>query len=113
MSNTDDKKHIQSAKFLDLKPQADIEGKNEIKYFIDVPLHVTVELGHAKGTFRDLLELEEGTIIELNKQAGESVDLIVNKHTLAKGEVVVIDENFGVRITEISDTTDIDKKALL
>ena len=68
---------------------------------MDVPLEVTVELGRTSKTIKDILEFAPGTIIELNKIAGESVDVLVNGKNVAKGEVVVIEENFGVRITEI------------
>lgn len=67
----------------------------------DVPLEIGVEVGRAKRTIRDILALSSGSIIELDKQAGDPVDIIVNGRLLAHGEVVVIDENFGVRITEI------------
>ncbi|MDD5874001.1 MAG: flagellar motor switch protein FliN, partial [Clostridia bacterium] len=60
-----------------------------------------VELGRTSKTIKDILEFAPGTIIELNKIAGESVDVLVNGKNVAKGEVVVIEENFGVRITEI------------
>lgn len=68
---------------------------------LDIPLKVTVELGRTKRTVKDILELSAGSIIELDKLAGEPVDVLVNEKLVAKGEVVVIDENFGVRITDI------------
>ncbi|WP_035172007.1 flagellar motor switch phosphatase FliY [Caldanaerobius polysaccharolyticus] len=67
----------------------------------DVPLEVTVELGRTHKLIKEILELGPGSIIELNKAAGEPVDILVNGKNVAKGEVVVIDENFGVRIIEI------------
>ncbi|MHC1746212.1 MAG: flagellar motor switch phosphatase FliY [Negativicutes bacterium] len=72
-----------------------------ISLIMDVPLQVTVELGRTRKLIRDILELVPGSIIELDKLAGEPVDVLVNGKLIAKGEVVVIDENFGVRITEI------------
>ena len=72
-----------------------------IGLILDVPLQVTVELGRTKKTIKDILELSNGSIVELDKLAGEPVDIHVNGKLLAKGEVVVIDENFGVRITDI------------
>src|SRR5699024_2292162 len=68
---------------------------------LDIPLRVTVELGRTKRAIKDILELSAGSIIELDKLAGEPVDVLVNEKPVAKGEVVVIDENFGVRITDI------------
>jgi len=66
-----------------------------------VPLQVTVELGRARRLVRDILSLGVGSIVELDKLAGEPVDVLVNGKLIARGEVVVVDENFGVRITEI------------
>jgi flagellar motor switch protein FliN/FliY len=76
------------------------ERKN-ISIIMDVPLEVTVELGRTKKYIREILEFGPGSIIELDKLAGEPVDILVNGKAIAKGEVVVIDENFGVRITDI------------
>lgn len=76
------------------------ESRN-LNLLLDIPLQVTVELGRTKRTVKDILELTSGSIIELDKLAGEPVDILVNNRHIAKGEVVVIDENFGVRITDI------------
>lgn len=70
---------------------------------MDVPLQVTVELGRTQRLIKDILEFSPGSIIELDKLAGEPVDILVNGKHIAKGEVVVIDESFGVRITDIAD----------
>ncbi|MED3497073.1 flagellar motor switch phosphatase FliY [Brevibacillus agri] len=67
----------------------------------DIPLQVTVELGRTKKLIREILDLSAGSIIQLDKLAGEHVDILVNNKLIAKGEVVVIDENFGVRVTDI------------
>ena len=69
-------------------------------------MSLTVELGRTKMYIKDILGLGEGSIIELDKLAGEPVDLLVNGKLIAKGEVVVIDENFGVRVTDIVSPTD-------
>jgi flagellar motor switch protein FliN/FliY len=66
-----------------------------------IPLKLTVELGRTQKLIRDILDLSQGSIVELDKLAGEPVDILVNDQLIAKGEVVVIDENFGVRVTEI------------
>lgn len=68
---------------------------------LDVPLKVTVELGRTRMQIRDVLELGKGSVVELDKLAGEPVDLLVNGKLIARGEVVVIDENFGIRVTDI------------
>ena len=67
----------------------------------DVPLEVTVELGRTSKSISDILEFAPGTIIELDKIAGEPIDVLVNGKFVAKGEVVVIEESFGIRVTEI------------
>ncbi|MGN0482772.1 MAG: flagellar motor switch phosphatase FliY [Lachnospiraceae bacterium] len=79
---------------------AGFEQEN-IDLIMDVPLEVVVELGRTKKTIHDILEFSPGTIIELNKIAGEPIDVLVNGKYVAKGEVVVIEESFGIRITEI------------
>ncbi len=84
--------------------QADVNPlvqQENIELIMDVPLEVTVELGRVSKSIKDILDFAPGTIVELNKIAGEAVDVLVNGKYVAKGEVVVIEENFGVRITEI------------
>ncbi len=76
------------------------EARN-LNMLLDIPLQVAVELGRTKRSVKEILELSGGSIIELDKLAGEPVDILVNNRLIAKGEVVVIDENFGVRITDI------------
>lgn len=93
---------VQSAQFTPLNTQPVQVNDANIGLILDVPLSVTVELGRTKKSIKDILELTNGSIVELDKLAGEPVDIQVNGKFLAKGEVVVIDENFGVRITEIA-----------
>lgn len=73
---------------------------------LDIPLKVTVELGRTKKSIKDILDLSSGSIIELDKLAGEPVDILVNEKLVAEGEVVVIEENFGVRVTDIISQSD-------
>lgn len=75
--------------------------RNNIDLLLDVPLQVTVELGRVKMLVREVVELATGSIVEIDKAAGEPVDVMVNGRLVARGEVVVIEDNFGVRITEI------------
>ncbi len=75
--------------------------QSNISLLMDVYMEMTVELGRTKRLIKDILQMGEGTIIALDKLAGEPVDILVNHKLIAKGEVVVIDENFGVRVTEI------------
>lgn len=81
-------------------------GGGNLNLLMDVQMSLTVELGRTKMYIKDILGLGEGSIIELDKLAGEPVDLLVNGKLIAKGEVVVIDENFGVRVTDIVSPTD-------
>lgn len=81
-----------------------VEGvKEQISLIQDVPLEVVVELGRTNKSIKEILEFSPGVVIELNKMAGEPIDILINNKFIAKGEVVVIDENFGIRITEIID----------
>lgn len=83
-----------------------VPKKQNLELLFDIPLQVSVELGQTKKTIKEVLELSPGVIIELDKLAGEPVDILINHRPVAKGEVVVIDENFGVRITEIINQRD-------
>ena len=93
--------NVQPVQFAPLVQQTVHANDNNINLIMDVPLQVTVELGRTRKLIRDILELAPGSVIELDKLAGEAVDILVNGKLIAKGEVVVIDDNFGVRITEI------------
>ncbi|MGM0827190.1 MAG: flagellar motor switch phosphatase FliY [Bacillota bacterium] len=103
--------NVQPATFSNFEPTTlgQQETKN-LNMLLDIPLQVTVELGRTNRSVRDILELSSGSIIELDKLAGEPVDILVNSQLMAKGEVVVIDENFGVRITDIVSQSDRIKK---
>lgn len=79
---------------------------NNIDLLLDIPLQVTVELGRTKKMVKEILEVSPGSIIELDKLAGEPVDILVNNKLIAVGEVVVIDDNFGVRVTDILSPMD-------
>jgi len=89
-------------------PRLDAEKKNQphsqernLEMLFDVPLQISVELGRTSMSIKEILQLSPGSVIELDKLAGEPVDLMVNGKLVAKGEVVVTEENFAVRITEI------------
>nr|WP_318711750.1 flagellar motor switch protein FliN [uncultured Treponema sp.] len=93
--------NVQSLQFPNFVQGISSAEQGNISLIMDVFMEMTVELGRTKKTIKDILGLGEGTIIELDKLAGEPVDILVNHKPIAKGEVVVIDENFGVRVTEI------------
>lgn len=73
----------------------------ELEFILDIPLEVSVEIGRTRMLIKDLLKLNQGSIIELDKFAGEPVEIYVNGKLMAKGEVVVVNDRFGVRVTEI------------
>src|SRR5699024_11154385 len=98
---------VQTASFSEFQP-VDLSTKNQrnLDMLLDVPLQVTVELGRTRQNVSEILELASGSIIELDKLAGEPVDVLVNNKLIAKGEVVVIEENCGVRVKEIVSKAD-------
>ena len=93
--------NVQSVQFPSLQQGPAQQEQGNISLLMDVYMEMTVELGRTRKLIREILGMGEGTIIELDKLAGEPVDILVNHKLIAKGEVVVIDENFGVRVTEI------------
>lgn len=93
--------NVQPAQFQSFEDSRISAEKKNISLIMDVPLQITVELGRTHRLIKDILEFGPGSIIELDKLAGEPVDILVNGKNIAKGEVVVIDESFGVRITDI------------
>jgi flagellar motor switch protein FliN/FliY len=93
--------NVQSVQFPNLMPHGGPQEAGNISLIMDVFMEMTVELGRTRKLIKEILAMGEGTIIELDKLAGEPVDILVNHKLIAKGEVVVIDENFGVRVTEI------------
>lgn len=92
---------VDQAQFAHLEQKSPGPLKTDIDIILDVPLKITVELGRTELRIRQVLELGPGSIVELDKLAGEPVDVLVNGKLIAKGEVVVIDEDFGVKITDI------------
>lgn len=99
--------NVQQAQFASFEaPNISQSEARNLNMLLDIPLQVTVELGRTKHSVKEILQLASGSIIELDKLAGEPVDILVNSRLIAKGEVVVIEENFGVRITDIISQTD-------
>ncbi len=98
--------NVQSVQFPNLQAQGSQPDVGNISLLMDVYMEMTVELGRTKKPIKEILGMGEGTIIELDKLAGEPVDILVNHKLIATGEVVVIDENFGVRVTEIVSPTE-------
>ncbi|WP_251554536.1 flagellar motor switch phosphatase FliY [Neobacillus muris] len=101
--------NVQKVEYTDFSntvPQASSSSPSNIDLLYDIPLSITVELGRTEMQIRKVLELGPGSVIQLDKLAGEPVDILANNKLIAKGEVVVIEENFGVRITDIVSQAD-------
>ncbi|MGV3523685.1 MAG: flagellar motor switch phosphatase FliY [Candidatus Sericytochromatia bacterium] len=97
---------VRPVEFAPLMPTSTAAGNANLDRIMDIPLRLTVELGSTRLKVKSVVDLTKGSIVELDKLAGEPVDLLVNGRLMAKGEVVVINENFGVRITEIMGPAD-------
>lgn len=82
--------------------EAKPDGKNDIDLILDIPLELTVELGRTKMLVNNLLQLGQGSVIDLDKIAGETLDIRVNGKLVARGEVVVVEEKYGIRVTDIA-----------
>jgi flagellar motor switch protein FliN/FliY len=95
---------VRPAEFTPLAARGPSGSASKIDLIADIPVRVTVELGKTRKNISEVLAMTTGSVIELDKMAGEPVDVLVNGKLIAKGEVVVIDENFGVRITEVLNT---------
>ena len=99
--------NVQSVQFSSFDETSSAQSEpNNLSMLLDIPLQVTVELGRTKRMVKEILAVSQGSIIELDKLAGEPVDILINNKLIAVGEVVVIDENFGVRVTDILSTAD-------
>ena len=94
-------RNAQLAQFESFEAPLGTEQKENLQLLMDVPLQISVEIGSTKKKIKDILEFSQGTIIELERHAGAPVDVMVNGNLIARGDVVVIDDNFAVRITEI------------
>jgi len=81
--------------------RAEVQDKKNLDLILDIPLHLTVELGRTKLLVKDLLQLNQGAVVELGKMAGELLDVFVNSKLVARGEAVVVNEKFGVRLVDI------------
>ncbi|MEO8009157.1 MAG: flagellar motor switch protein FliN [Betaproteobacteria bacterium] len=87
--------------FQKLAPGATVDAKNDIDMILNIPVQLTVELGRTKITIKNLLQLAQGSVVELDGLAGEPMDVLVNGCLIAQGEVVVVNDKFGIRLTDI------------
>ena len=85
----------------EIKPDGDVKQSPNLDFILDISLEISVELGRTKIPISDLLQLGQGSVIELAKMTGEPLDILVNQKLVARGEVVVINDKFGVRLTDI------------
>lgn len=93
--------NVKPANFSPLKAADTPFGANNLDFILEVPLQVSVHIGSTKMLIKDLLQLGQGSIIELSKIAGEPMDVLVNDRLIARGEVVVVNDKFGIRLTDI------------
>jgi flagellar motor switch protein FliN/FliY len=92
--------------FSDLNKASAAQPPGNIGFILDIPIEITVQLGHTKMLINEMLKLAQGSVIELSKLAGESLDVLANQRLIARGEVVVVDEKYGIRLTEIVSPTE-------
>ncbi len=91
----------QPTSFPPVDNQSAIPANKNIEFVLDIPLQVTVQIGSTRMLIRELLQLGQGSVIELNKLAGEPMEVLVNNKLVARGEVVVVNEKFGIRLTDV------------
>lgn len=92
--------------FSDLKNQSGDNQPAKLDFILDIPLEITVELGRTRMLIHDLLKLGQGSVIELGKPAGETLEILANNRLIAKGDVVVMNDKYGIRLTEVISTVE-------
>ena len=102
----------QAAQFEQLQPDAHGAGGGDVKIdsILDVPITIAMEIGRTRINIRNLLQLNQGSVVELDRLAGEPMDVLVNGTLIAQGEVVVVNEKFGIRLTDVVSPADRIKK---
>lgn len=99
--------HVNAAyEFNDLKDPAGSHQTSNLDFILDIPLEITVELGRTKMMIHDLLKLGQGSVIELGKPAGDTLEILANNRLIAKGDVVVMNDKYGIRLTEVISTVE-------
>ncbi len=97
---------IDQHEFNDLQDENQQSVSREIDFLLDIPIEISVQLGASKMLIKELLQLGQGSVIELEKLAGEPMEIMANHRLIARGEVVVVNEKFGVRLTDIISPTE-------
>ena len=92
--------------FNDLREHANGSASSNLDFILDIPLEITVELGRTKMMIHDLLKLGQGSVIELSKPAGDTLEILANNRLIAKGDVVVMNDKYGIRLTEVISTVE-------
>lgn len=100
-ANLPDVEHPAPATFAPFAPGAAATAANDISMVLDVPVQVTIELGRKRMPIKQVLRLAQGSVVELDARAGDPMDVLVNGYLIARGEVVVVNEKFGIRLTDI------------
>lgn len=106
LSQTKKPAEVSEANFREIQASGDPKRSLDMEFILDIPLTLNVELGRNRMLISDLLQLGQGSVIELSKLAGEPMDVYVNQRLIARGEVVVVNEKFGVRLTDIVSPVD-------
>ncbi len=99
-------KDVQQHEFENLKDENGQPSSRDINFLLDIPIEVTVQLGTTRMLIKELLQLGQGSVVELEKLAGEPMEILANSKLIARGEVVVVNEKFGVRLTDIASPTE-------
>lgn len=97
---------VQEHEFENLKDEGKRSNERDIEFLLDIPVEITVQLGSTKMLIKELLQLGQGSVVELEKLAGEPMEILANSRLIARGEVVVVNEKFGVRLTDIISPTE-------
>jgi len=92
---------VAPASFTNFSPTGGIAAGNDINMILDIPVQLTVELGRTRIPIKNILQLAQGSVVELEAMAGEPMDVLVNGYLIAQGEVVVVNDKFGIRLTDI------------
>ncbi len=103
---TQAQENVQQHEFENLKAENSQRAPRDIEFLLDIPIEVTVQLGTTKMLIKELLQLGQGSVVELEKLAGEPMEILANNKLIARGEVVVVNEKFGVRLTDIASPTE-------
>ena len=97
----DDPKPVELDEFDSIAAHVNSDGKPDLEVILDIPVSISMEVGRTNITIRNLLQLNQGSVIELDRLAGEPLDVLVNGTLIAHGEVVVVNEKFGIRMTDV------------